>query len=219
MKIKSRLLFFALIVLCAGVSFAEEEKLVVDKNEVKVYLSKDDGAKIKRFRGVTRVDASLTSLIALLHDLDSAPDWIHAVSSAEKIEPFSGNDKSYMSYITVNAPWPTKDRDSVVFNVTEQDPVSKVVTLRMQSKPTHLPAKNKYVRIPKFVGYWKLKPISTGKVEVTFSVLSDPGGNVPLFLYNTMITDTPYKTLINLRAMMPLGRRYVEKQYSYIKDV
>jgi hypothetical protein len=39
-----------------------------------------------------------------------------------------------------------------------------------------------FVRIPVIRGHWSLAPMDDGKVRVSYSVFSDPGGGVPAFL-------------------------------------
>ncbi|CAM3960249.1 START domain-containing protein [Pseudoalteromonas byunsanensis] len=215
----SRLQGFASAALILVTSFsANAEKLVRDKNDIKVFVSEEQGENIKRFRGVTIVPAKLSALTALLHDLESAHQWIHALESVDVIEPYSPDFKQYTSYSIISTPWPTQDRDNVVFNQTYQDSVSKVVTVTMQSKSDLMPKTKKYVRIPKFEGYWQFIPVSEAETKVVFSALSDPGGSVPSFIYNSMIEDAPYYTLLNLRKMMPLESEYTDKQYAYIED-
>lgn len=195
-----------------------EEKLVKDKSEVKVYVETLENSEIKKFRGVTTINSSLGALTALLHDVQNAPSWIYSVTYAEKIEPIAAENQQYLAYMQISAPWPTKDRDNLVENITTQDKSTGIVTMRMQAKPNLLPIKKGYVRIPQFTGFWQLKPLAEGMIEVTFSALSDPGGSVPNFIYNAMITDTPFNTLVNLRKMIPLAQKYTNTHYSYIND-
>ena len=74
-----------------------EEKLVKDKNEVKVYVETLENSEIKKFRGVTTINSSLGALTALLHDVQNAPSWIYSVTYAEKIEPIAAENQQYLA--------------------------------------------------------------------------------------------------------------------------
>jgi hypothetical protein len=213
-----KLMCMVAILLLITVQAIAEEKLVKDKSDVKVYVETLENSEIKKFRGVTTVNSTVSALVALLHDVNNAPAWIYSVTHAEKIEPIAAENQQYHAYMVISAPWPTKDRDNLVENITTQDKTTGIVTVQMQAKPNLRPINKGYVRIPQFAGFWQFKPIAEGMVEVTFSALSDPGGSVPNFIYNTMITDTPFNTLVNLRKMMPLAQKYANTHYSYIND-
>ncbi|MFH0352482.1 MAG: hypothetical protein ACHBMF_11235 [Chromatiales bacterium] len=47
---------------------------------------------------------------------------------------------------------------------------------------TAFPPVPDHVRIPKIRGSWTLVPTATGQIGISYTVFSDPGGNVPAFL-------------------------------------
>jgi hypothetical protein len=56
------------------------------------------------------------------------------------------------------------------------------------------------VRIENFWERWIISPMDKGYVQVIFEGFVDPNGNVPYWLYNLVVTETPLKVLQNLRA-------------------
>ncbi len=54
--------------------------------------------------------------------------------------------------------------------------------------------------MPEFGGFWRLRPLADGQVEITYRVHGDPGGHVPDWLANYAAALSVTRTLQNLPA-------------------
>lgn len=80
---------FIMIFLSSLLVQSDGWKLEKDKDGIQVYTRLTEGRKIKEFRAVTRVNASLTSVVALVRDADAAKDWYNHVESGTLQSKFS----------------------------------------------------------------------------------------------------------------------------------
>lgn len=174
---------------------------------VAVEVAEVKGYELKAFRAVSTFDASIAQLRAVIMDMKNFIDWADGTKAAEVIKQIS--DNSQACYCEHNAPWPVKNRDGVIVQSVER--ISDgTVCIHLRSDNELVPIKKGLVRVQYLRGTWILNDIGAGKTKVTYQVHSDPGGNIPDWLVNTMITEAPTTTLANLHKVN--FNRYSEEQ-------
>jgi hypothetical protein len=196
------LISILLIILCSSVMMGSAKaqwELVKDENGIKVFLKTVPHSKIKEFKGVTNINSSLDSILAVLDDTGACPQWIHNCKDAVELSEISFNE-GYV-YQVIDFPFPVKDRDLILHSVMTQNPDTKQVTIRLVAVPDYI-SETKNVRIKRSDGFYILKPLPDGSIEVTWQHHIEPGGGIPKWLVNSLLVDTPFKTLRNLRQIV-----------------
>lgn len=194
---RSLLPLFFLLALISNVSLASDWDLRLDKDGIKVYTRDSADSNFKEFKGVTEIQTSLNSLVAIMEDTDACKRWVYKCLVETTLRNISPSEKVNYS---VSDGSPLDNRDAIVHIVRVQDPQTKTVTFHRTGEPGLIPEKKNIVRVQKINGEWILKPTGNGRVMVIYETASDPGGNVPSWLANTAVTDTPYYTLLRLRS-------------------
>lgn len=190
------------MLLCSIVTIGSANaqwELVKDEDGIKVYLRTVPGSKIKEFKGVTNINSSLDSILAVLDDTEACPKWIHNCKDPAKLSEISFNE-GYI-YQVIDFPFPVKDRDIILHSVMTQKADTKQVTIQLNAVPGYI-SETKNVRIKKSDGFYLLKPLPGGTIEVTWQHHTEPGGRIPKWLVNSLLVDTPFKTLNNLRKIV-----------------
>ena len=90
------------------------------------------------------------------------------------------------------------------------------MTVDIELRPAYLDAEKGLVRISRGSGFWLVKEIIPGQLELIFQMQVDPGGNIPAWLANMFVVDTPLHTLTELKRMMSEDR-YHGKQYPFLE--
>lgn len=166
------------------------------------------------FKGVTTVNASVTSLISLFADLENMPNWVYRTKSMIKLKQVS-KDESYV-YATHSMPFPFKERDSVILSKISKDPVTHEVTIHGKGKPQYIAEKDDFVRVQAIESFWHFTPLGNEQVQVTFQGHGEPGGSIPSSIYRSQVFRwlvemylwrLPYTTLSNMRTEV-LKARY-----------
>lgn len=209
---KNILIFLLLLTAAAG---AEEWKLERNRDGIKVYTRRVEGISFKEYKGVIRLDASLSTIIAVFDDYKAATEWIDTCSSMELVERISPMENYTYSYNP--APWPVKDRDAVVHSRTSQDPETLIVTVKQNAAPDKKARTRKAVRVEFIQSLWTLTPQQDGSTELIYQALSDPGGGLPAWLVNSVAISQPFNTLAGLREMVKL-EKYRTAKVSHIKN-
>ncbi|MEE2730958.1 MAG: START domain-containing protein [Pseudomonadota bacterium] len=200
--------------LFSSLTLAYDWQLDKDENGIQLYTKESQSAPLKQVKVVTSVKASLSSLVSFLSDHSAFPDWMDKVSKVEKLKDIS--EQESITYTVVDAPWPERDRDAVLYSKWEQNPETLVVTKKVYSEPQYLNADSSMIRSPYLEAEWVLTPRGNGMVEVAYVSDYDPGGDVQGWLLDMFTYEMPYNTMKNLRASA-LGK-YEGAKFAFIKE-
>lgn len=186
----------ALLLCAAGVEAAELSwTLVREEDGVRVYLADVPGSRYQAYRGVATLEADMPALLALQEDVAGACAWIYSCREQRLLG--SEGDVSW-TYTRFDTPWPVTPRDSVLEIATRIGSDGSVTRL-LKGVPHHLPEEKGFVRVSSVDGFWRLRPVAEGRVEVTYQAHSEPGGSVPSWLANGFVVEAPLQTLKALR--------------------
>ncbi len=186
------------------------------KRQILVYTRAAEQSDIREFRGEMRLQTTLSALVALIEDNKAGPEWIYHCRALEVIEQVSERERLF--YMVTEAPWPVKDRDSVIYSVLTQSADDYSVHVEMQVRNDVFPANDDFIRITNMKGFWEFRPEADGWVTVIYQVHVDPAGGIPAWLANSMVVDSPYYTLKNMRKMVA-EEPYISSRLPHIRDL
>lgn len=172
------------------------------RGEVSTYAKQVDGSPVKAFKGVVELQASMTSVLAVITAVDTFPEWIFQNQSAERLTS-KHKERILMSF---NGIWPVSDRDVVLANTLSQDAESRVITLHSVNAVGFADKRDGFVRIPSLDNQFTITPLPDGWVRVKFETFVDPGGSVPVWLANLVATKAPYVTLEGIKEQLQKPR-------------
>jgi len=202
-----------LLMLLTGVAVAGDWELVHEGEGLSVERRDYRGSELDEIRGRLRLRASLNAVMALLKDDGFNDEWVYRSGGARILQD-AGYPRAYV-YGIVEAPFPMTNRDTVVRFDYRQDPESKVITIDITNFPEFIPAEPGYVRVPDFGGFWKLRPLDDGWVEVTYQVYGDPGGWIPVWLANRAALVSVQNTLENMPDVVG---RYEHRRSEFVQE-
>jgi ribosome-associated toxin RatA of RatAB toxin-antitoxin module len=211
-------LFFMLLLLVLGLKSASAQndwKLSTEKEGIKIYTSMLPDSKVKAIKVEANFDATPSQLVALVMDVNTAPDWVYHVKSAKLVKQVSPTELYY--YSEVNLPWPVANRDFVAHLTVTQDPGTKVVTIDGPAVTGVVPVKKGIVRIDNSIGKWIITPMGQNQVHVEYSIHVDPGGALPAWLVNIFATDAPMKIFKSLKVQLTKPD-YKNTVFAFVKN-
>lgn len=208
-----RLLLSSLLIISVFIAAGQDWELAKDKNGIQVYTRPVEHSDFKEFRGVMDVEAPVSALVAALRDIDSYPEWMPNAASSEVLS--AQGDTQVVYRLVTDAPWPVQDRDGIYGMHFEGEPGSPAVLIRLEALPDRVSADPDYIRIRTLTGYWRLHPQEDGSVQVTYQVLTDPAGKVPVWMVNATVVSQPFQTLSALRQRARLPK-YQDRDFSFL---
>jgi hypothetical protein len=219
----SRIIFFKalfaanIILFFIGIprGYSQEKSWVLQKYEegIGVYLRKADNSNFKELKSVVHIKTSLSSIVAVLSDWESYPEWVYRCGSSSTVKILS--DSVLIHYQTVLAPWPVDSRDFVVMVKLVQEAETKRIVQSSVALPDYIPRKDGFVRIKSFRASWTLTPLEDGFIKVEYQLLVDPGGNVPAWLVNLAVVEGPLETTRHLKTRV-FQKKYKEAKIPWV---
>lgn len=215
---KYRILLTSLCLMIFAISTQAQDgewKLKREKNKLKVYTRNIAETGIKELKLTTQMKTSLSSIIALFNDVPANTQWVYSSKEAKITETIAPHHVYY--YSVSDFPWPLNDRDLIVDSIIHQDPDTKVVTSTSVASDKY-PEQKGIVRVRVFESQWILTPLSGGMVDISYTVKTDPGGNIPVFLTNMFIDRGPIATMQKMRKMLELPQ-YRDAKVDFIEEL
>ena len=210
----------ALFLIVLGATFFcipnDDWQLKKNENSIAIYTRNSEHSAFKELKAVTNLKTSLSSIVALLTNFETYPAWVYRCGKSSTLKTI--NEKEWIHYQTMLAPWPANNRDFVVNIKVEQNQVTKVVTIKSYSMATLIPLVPSYVRIKNINASWILTPRKDGTVEIVYQLLVDPAGSIPAWIVNMAIVDGPFETMSNMNEMI-LKKEYQKAKIPYIKEL
>ena len=201
-RFKPGILFVpALSFFCIGTAVgntADGWELKKSAEDIRVFTRPVSGSKILEFRAEAEMPVRVASVLAALQDIAAGPRWLHRCLESRVVERLS--DKELTFYQVNSLPFPAKSRDAV-YRATASFDGDGRVTILMRALPDALP-ETEHVRIPAAKGSYLLERLGDRSTRVTWTQLVDPGGALPSWIVNSLITETPFRSLRALRELV-----------------
>ncbi|ANI34188.1 START domain-containing protein [Pseudomonas putida] len=193
----NRCLLLAALLLCASALAADDWHLAYDREGIRVYLKDAGDSPYQQFRGVSTMKASLRTLTDLQDNLRVACKWLYACDQMRLLDV---EDDNTWVYLTTQLPWPARPRD-IVLKVTSERLVDGTLVRHLSADPDRIPRVDGLIRVEHLSGVWQMRPLGDRVTEVTYQLQAAPAGDVPGWLANRFVVDTPVVTLRTLRAV------------------
>lgn len=209
-------LSFLFLSIFAHKSAAQNPDSWIFKNEksgVKVYYRKT--SDVYELKLVTSIKSSLAGLITLFSEVENYPKWGYKVAESKKLAQISNVESIY--YSRLDFPWPLDDRDIIMHNRLEQDPITRKIVATSVAEPRYLPEKPDAIRISNAKTVWTIVPGNGGWLYVEYYIYSNPAGNLPDWLVNMAIDVGPRETINNIREFVTQPQ-YQSAKLAYIKE-
>ena len=171
------------------------------RGDVTTYVREVSDSPVKAFKGVVELQASATSVLAVITAVDTFPEWIFQSQGAERLS-ITEKERIHMRF---NGIWPVADRDVVLANTLTQTADGEI-HLHSENTEGFKDKQQGFVRIPALDNQFVITPLADGWVRVKFETFVDPGGNVPVWLANLVSTRAPLVTLEGLKEQLQQPR-------------
>ena len=180
-------------------------KLRKYKEGIKIYTRTVKGSYSKEFLGKTSVNnLQLSSLVLLYNDYKAYTDWMHYVKKALVIKKIDKWGNKRLIYTILKLPWPMTQRDQVTMSKLSQKEKNKNIIIRLVGKSyfNYRSKQRGLLRIPKIDGYWIFKPSRSRKIDISYRMHLELGGNIPPMMRDRIAIDLPFYTLRNMKKIL-----------------
>ena len=193
------ILLFFLLIITIDIS-AQKWDFVKEQEGIKLYTRKDENSSLKSFKGVMDVTTTMDKVCNLLGNVKNHSWWDENLREI-KVLTYEEN-KYFQYYLIYHVPWPFTDRDLCVEANVNTDPLTHRRTITATPLSNVIPEKPDLIRIKKYWQKWTIQPMENGVIHLTLEGFVDPAGNVPSWLYNMVIVETPLKVMRRVKKFV-----------------
>lgn len=200
---RSRVLGFVLSVtlLSAGITLhAQSWEFAKEKNGVRLYTCKEAGKSLKSYRGVADIHAPADKIFTMIEDVNHT-DWWDKNLNEIKVLKYEKN-KSARYYLVYDLPWPVTDRDLCVDVKVDYNPATGDGRITALPLPGLLPEVPGKIRIQEYRQTWTVMATNKDVTHVMLEGFVDPAGDIPDWLCNMLIVDSPFKVISAVKDRM-----------------
>jgi len=215
MKLYAFLFPLLTLTFLSGVSTDETAwKFKKEKRGIKVYIRDAEDSKIKELKITLEVNASLSSVLSAVNDVQSYPNWVYRNISSEVLVK---DGLHVVYYGKTDFPWPMDDRDYIMDSRVWQDENGVAYSKSNAIWGTDYKAiEKKVVRVPQMISDWTFTPKGNGVVNIEYYLKSDPGGLLPPWLINMAIDQGPIQTMEAFREIVN-SPKYKDAKLAWLK--
>lgn len=190
----------ALVLTLPGASAVRAETdwtLAHEADGMTIHTRTAEGESIREFRAVTTFAAPLDVVTAVFEDVGRFPEWYDRCAEARRL---GGDRDSGVIYVRADLPFPVADRDVAFRNTRTRSPDGVIYV--GEAEDGLAPAVDGLVRMPEMRSVWTFRSVDASRTEVTFQQRANPGGAIPSWLANAMVTSMPKNSLSALAKLV-----------------
>ncbi len=180
-----------------GKIIAQDWEFAKEKDGIKVYTRYENESRYKSFKGEVDIKADIAAVSSLIEDVKNFDRWDEGVTEIRVLQHVQGKMIRY--YVVYDVPWPFKDRDLCVEADITTDKASGSQLIQARSVPEFVPLNDDRVRIVDYRQKWIIQPSGNGNIRLIVEGFADPAGDIPAWVVNMAITDTPLNMLNSIR--------------------
>jgi len=193
-----------LILFSAGIT-AQPWTLIKEKDGIKMYTRKEKNSSLKSFKGVMVVHSTMERIGKIVGNVRNFDWWDDDI---REIRVLAGEDNVFSQYYLIyDVPWPLSDRDLCVDARVSIDPVTGTKIIHAKPLLNVIPEEPDLIRIKNYWQRWTIQPLEHGMIRLTLEGFVDPGGIVPSWLYNMVITDTPLNLMREVKKRVEIKEK------------
>ncbi len=192
----NKILGLVIIILVLGSFrslYGQSWDFVQNRNGIMFYTRDEPGTGFKSFKGVVDVRTTVERVSHYIGNIQNFDWWDEDITEI-KVLLFE-KEKLIRYYLVYDIPWPFSDRDLCVEAQIRTDPITGIRTVRAKPLPDVMPENADRVRIRNYWQTWTIQPLGDGMVRLILEGYVDPGGIIPSWLYNMVITNAPLKQM------------------------
>jgi hypothetical protein len=179
---------------------AQDWQCEKERDGIRIYTCHDTASAYKLFKGEIDLHSDVKTVSNLLEDVRNFDLWDDDIKLIKVMDSEAGKFIRY--YVQYDVRWPFTDRDLCVYAEITTDPVSGVRIISSFSDADAMPLDPEYIRIEKYWQKWTITPTGIGTIHLTLEGFADPAGDVPAWLANMAITNSPMNMLRKIRETL-----------------
>ena len=177
-------------------------EFIKQRDGIRIYTRKEIGSPLKSFKGIMEIHSTMEMIGKVVGNVKNFDWWDDDI---REIRILALQDNVFSQYYLIyDVPWPLSDRDLCVEARVSIDSVTHTKIIHATPLPGVVPEEPDLIRIKNYWQRWTIQPLDHGMIRLTLEGFVDPGGIVPPWLYNMVITDTPLNLMREVKKLVEI---------------
>lgn len=183
-----------------GLLAAQSWNFIKEQDGIKIYTRQESGKSLRAFKGTTVINAPAEKVFTLIEDVNHTEWWDKNLSQI-KVLAYEKNKRARY-YLVYDTPWPVANRDLCVEVTVSMDPDKRIYSVSTASLNGVIPERKDKVRIRDYRQTWTVSAAGENSSNVVLEGYLDPVGNIPVWISNKLIIQTPINSILGVRQQM-----------------
>lgn len=171
-----------------------------ENSDISVAYSTNQNSAFSEIKASVKLSSNLSGFISFISDYEHLPNWLVNSESASLIEQISPQENIFIT--SFQGIWPVKPREMVITSRISQNKDYSLDIHVTDASDKH-PVSPEFIRMQVIKAHWKIIPVNTNEIEVTYSFIVDAKGNIPKWLSKRMALSSIWATLNNIKQQVP----------------
>ena len=182
---------------------AQAWDFIKERDGIKIYTRSEENSPLKSFKGEVYLKTDMDKISKVIGKIESFDWWDDNIRDIKVLDYVE--EKHIRYYLVYDVQWPFSDRDLCVEALITNDPVTGKRVVRATPLLNVVPESPDNVRIVNYWQQWTMEPEENGMIHLTLEGAVDPAGNIPSWLINLVITDTPLNIMKQVREQVEIN--------------
>jgi hypothetical protein len=189
----------SLVAACSAAAARADESWRALYRDDGIDLSERDveGRALPDLRGEVEIPADAYEILAVILDVPAQPKWMWNCRESRVLA--SESDSAQLVYQVLRAPWPAKDRDVVLHGEARVIEAGRLRVNFASQEDASMPPVAGRVRMAQLEGEFELVALDLTQTRVSYTMIADPGGILPLVFRRAALRESVFDTLVGLR--------------------
>jgi hypothetical protein len=175
-------------------------KEAINDDGIVVHKRKRAGSAYEEVRATTIMAARVEDFIPFFNEPSNYRKWVYGTIESRQVSRAAAMD--FVFYGVFKIPWPFENRE--LFSRVEmlRDEKNNELQARLTDYSSGVPVGADLVRVAQFESLWKVRGVPNDKVDFSIEMYAEPGGNLPPFIVNLVLSRIQLWSMKNLRTQI-----------------
>jgi hypothetical protein len=169
----------------------------LDDDGIVVFKRKRAGSPYEEVRAEAQLNARVDDFIPFFNEPVNYKKWVYGTLETRQVS--RAKEMDFIFYGVFKIPWPFENREIFSRVEIQRDAKSNELTARLSDSPSSQTVGADLVRVAKFESLWSVKPAADNKVDFSIEMYAEPGGKLPPFIVNLVLSRIQLWSIKNLR--------------------
>lgn len=186
---------------CASPSQAQGLwKETIHDEGIRVFKRLREGSAYEEVRAEARLSGKVEDFLPFFSEPSHYKKWVYGTLESEIVNRSNLSDFVFLGVFKI--PWPFENRELVSRIEILRDVALNSITAKLTHADSSLPVNEKNVRVARFESLWKVLPAEEKKVDLSIEMYVEPGGKLPPFIVNLVLSRIQLWSIKNLRKQI-----------------